>query len=118
MMQRPSEDWRAPLRRWAPSWGRFSRATLPTDWVFFFACTHFPGARLPDVPSSDKIVHFCVFGLLAFLFWKFFESFTRPLSGRFVWWTLPALAAYAAIDEYLQQFVHRGTDIEDWLANM
>jgi len=64
------------------------------------------------------LAHLVAFGLLTFLFWRFVESFGRPLSGRFVWLAALWLGVYATLDEYLQQFVNRGTDLWDWLANL
>ena len=64
------------------------------------------------------LAHPVAFGLLTFLFWRFVESFGRPLSGRFVWLAALWLGVYAALDEYLQQFVNRDTDLWDWLANL
>jgi VanZ family protein len=104
-----------PLTRW----DRWYRRTLPAYWVFLFCATHFPGLRIHGpVPHPDVLAHLVAFGLLAFLFWRFVESFGRPLSGRFVWIAALWLGAYATLDEYLQQFVNRGTDVWDWLANL
>lgn len=102
--------------RWSPSWEQWYRRALPAYWIFLFCATHLPRPELVGV-KSDKTAHVIVFGLLAFLFWKFAESFTRPLSGRFVWIALLAVGFYAALDEYLQQFVNRTTSFEDLLAN-
>ena len=100
-------------------WTRWYRRALPAYWIFLFACTHFPNLRL-DVPieSPDKYAHLGAFGLLAFLWWRFAETIKRLLSARFVWISAFWLGAYAAFDEYLQQFVGRTTDLEDWLCNM
>jgi VanZ family protein len=67
---------------------------------------------------SDKLAHFVAFGVLAFLFWRFAESFERKLSARFVWLALIGLGLYAGADEYLQQFVNRHTSWTDWFANL
>jgi VanZ family protein len=64
------------------------------------------------------LAHLVAFGLLTFLFWRFVESFGQLLSGRFVWLAALWLGVYATLDEYLQQFVNRGTDLRDWLANL
>lgn len=90
---------------------------LPAYWIFLFCCTHFPGLKLDLMPNSDKYAHFLAFGLLAYLFWRFAETLRRPLSGRFVWIAGATLVAYAAIDEYLQQFVNRHVDWRDWACN-
>jgi VanZ family protein len=102
--------------KWSPSWEQWYRRVLPAYWIFLFCATHLPRPKLVVV-SSDKRVHVIVFGALAFLFWKFAESYARPPSGRFVWVALLAVGIYAALDEYLQQFVNRTTCWEDLLAN-
>ena len=103
----------------SPVWARWYRRALPTYWVFLFCVTHFPklsfGPRAPR--NTDKAAHFIAFALLAFAFWRFNQSFGRPLSARFVWFAAPILIAYAALDEYLQRFVNRSPDITDWLLD-
>lgn len=102
--------------KWSPSWEQWYRRLLPAYWAFLFCATHLPRPELVVV-KGDKRAHVIVFGTLAFLFWKFAESYTRPLSRRFVWVALVAVGLYAALDEYLQQFVNRTTCWEDLLAN-
>ena len=100
-------------------WAQWYRRALPAYLLFLFSVTHLPFLRL-DVPiaSSDKLAHLGAFGLLAFLFWRFVEALGRPLSGRFVYIAAFWLIAYAAFDEYLQQFVGRSTDLDDWLCDV
>lgn len=102
--------------KWTPSWEQWYRRALPAYWIYLFCATHLPRPELLVV-KSDKRAHVIAFGLLAFLFWKFAESYTRPLPRRFVWTALVAVGCYAALDEYLQQFVRRTTCWEDLLAN-
>ena len=104
----------------SPVWARWYRRALPTYWIFLFCVTHFPKLSLgPLAPrNTDKLAHFVAFGLLAFVYWRFNESFGRPVSSRFVWVAAPLLSAYAALDEYLQQFVNRSPGVGDWLANV
>ncbi|MFQ5806151.1 MAG: VanZ family protein [Phycisphaerae bacterium] len=84
-----------------------------------FCATHFPRPKLPgQIPSEDKLVHFVAFGVLAFLFWRGAESFKRKLSNHFVLFVVVGLIVFSAVDEYLQQFVNRGTSLADWLANL
>lgn len=100
-------------------WSHWYRRALPAYWLFLFCATHFPRLKIEaNIPKSDKILHFVAFGILAFLFWRFVETFERPLSNRFVWLTAATLGLYAALDEYLQQFVERGMDFADWLCDM
>jgi len=101
------------------AWDRWYRRMLPAYWVFLFCATHLPRPSLPvQFAENDKLVHFLAFGLLAFLFWRFARTFNRDLSPRFVWLALVSLMGYAALDEYLQQFVNRSTSFIDWLADL
>ncbi len=104
----------------SPIWARWYRRALPTYWIFLFCLTHLPklslGTRVPE--NTDKLAHFVAFALLAFVYWRFNESFARPVSARFVWAAALLLSAYAALDEYLQQYVNRTPSINDWLANV
>jgi VanZ family protein len=104
---------------WLSSRKHWYRGALPIYWILLFGATHYPRIRLPvRFPQSDKVAHFFAFGLLAFLFWKCIESLDRRLSRRFVWVAFTVLIAYAALDEYLQQFVNRYTSLADWLADL
>jgi VanZ family protein len=97
-------------------WNRAARIALPVYWVLLFVATHYPRVRIPgEIPHSDKIVHFGAFGLLAVLYWLFARA--RGLSPRFVWVSSAILIAYAGLDEYLQQFFGRYTDLMDFVAN-
>jgi len=104
---------RAPRTRW----DRAALAALPAYWVLLFVATHYPRVRIPgELPHSDKLVHFTAFGLLAFLYWCFARA-CRPLDMRSAWVSGGVLIAYAALDEYLQQFFGRFTDLMDFVAN-
>jgi len=102
--------------KWSKAWEDWYRRVLPAYWIFLFLATHLPHPKLAG-PGSDKRAHLLAFGMLAFLFWKFAESFHRPLTKRLVWIALPVLGVYAAADEYLQQFVKRDTNWPDLFAN-
>lgn len=105
--------------QWGAAWSRWYRSALPAYWVTLFALTHFPELRLnAPIRDPDKLAHIGAFGLLAFLFWRFVETIRYPLSGRFVWIAGVWLVAYAAFDEYLQQFVGRSTNFGDWLCDV
>ncbi|MEW6252304.1 MAG: VanZ family protein [Planctomycetota bacterium] len=100
-------------------WDHWYRRMLPAYWIFLAACTHFPNLRLGGgIPESDKLAHTAAFGLLAFLFWRFAETLRRPASHRLVWQAWLCLAAYAAVDEWTQQFIGRNVDLTDWLFNV
>ena len=98
-------------------WRSWYLRVLPAYWVFLFCATHFPRLQLDNAPpQSDKLLHFTAFGVLAFLFWRFFEA-VGAVGPLYVWLALPVLILYAAIDEYLQQFVGRSTDWADFVAD-
>lgn len=104
-------------RRPRTRWDRAALFALPAYWVLLFSVTHYPRVRIPgDLPQRDKLVHFTAFGLLALLLWRFVQA-RRPIGDRFVWGAGAALIAYAAFDEYVQQFVGRFTDLADLGAN-
>lgn len=98
-------------------WRNWYLRVLPAYWVFLFCTTHFPRLQIDNAPpQSDKVLHFVAFGMLAFLFWRFFEA-AGAVGPIFAWIAAVALVIYAAVDEYLQQFVGRSTDWEDFLAD-
>jgi VanZ family protein len=96
---------------------RWPYVALPVYWITLATLTHYPRVRIPgEIPSSDKVVHFGAFGLLAFLWWQLVAVRGR-LAGSTVWIAAALLIAYAALDEYTQQFVGRYTDLADGVAN-
>jgi VanZ family protein len=103
----------------SPAWRSWYCRVLPAYWIFLLCLTHFPKLEV-DVPirSPDKIAHVGAFGLLAFLFWRFAQTWWYPLSARFVLVAAGGLVAYGALDEYTQQFVGRSTDLVDWLCDV
>ena len=99
-------------------WTHWYRRALPAYWIFLFCVSHFPKLELhAPIRAPDKVAHVGAFALLAFLFWRFAESLHATLSGRFVFVAAFWLAAYAAFDEYLQQFVGRRSDWLDWACD-
>ncbi|MBK8914439.1 MAG: VanZ family protein [Phycisphaerales bacterium] len=90
--------------------------TLAAYWILLFAATHYPRVELRGLPQqSDKWVHFLAYALLAWLFWRWWRGSGRANAGMV---TIVVLSAYAAIDEWTQGFVGRGTDSADWLADV
>jgi VanZ family protein len=95
------------------------RVALPVYWSALLLATHYPRVRIPgEIPSSDKLVHFLAFGILALLFWRFLTARARPPTAATVWIAAAVLVPYATLDEYTQQFVGRYTDLMDWIANV
>lgn len=100
-------------------WQHWYRQVLPAYWVYLFCITHFPKLQITTrVVAVDKIFHVLFFGLLAFLFWRFAETFRKPAPGWLAWLALLWIGLYAAVDEWSQDYVRRGTDAVDWLADM
>jgi len=100
-------------------WTHFYRRALPAYWIFLFCATHFPRLQISGpVPDIDKLLHAVCFGLLAFLLWRFTETFRPPASTRTFWMILLILAGYGVLDEWLQGLVGRGTDLADWVADV
>lgn len=98
-------------------WDHWYRRAFPSYGVFLFCINHLPGLRLPRVPGNDKIAHACAFALLTFLCWRFAQTFDRRLTAGFAAGSTLLLLLYAAMDEWTQQFVYRGTDFMDFLAD-
>lgn len=74
------------------------------------------GVAAPDIGGFDKMAHFCVFGLLATLF------FRRQTLGFFEhrrWlFAFAQVMCYAFTDEILQSFnPTRSFDVKDWVAD-
>ena len=96
-------------------------AETPRGWLWRVAfglyaaaltlATHVPAKHVPkEVSYSDKLVHLTAFAGLTVLMWLAFRS--RRLLGMGL-----ALVAWAAADEFTQQFVGRHSDPLDWIAD-
>ncbi len=103
-----------------PRWTAFYRWALPVYWVALFIGTHIPkvslGRRTPE--NADKLVHLVVFGLLAFLWWRFVQVRRGRVDELFPWIAVVVLAAYAVVDESLQELVGRSFEFYDWIADV
>ena len=71
---------------------------------------------MPDMPNSDKVIHFSAFAGLAFLMAWAIPTFPNKL------WMSVSLAliltiTYGAIDEISQTPVGRTADVMDWVAD-
>jgi VanZ family protein len=99
-------------------WDRWYLRILPTYWLFLFCMTHLPRAKLPsDIPHTDWVAHFLAYALLTFLFWRFCEAISRPLSEMYVWKAAALIAIFGIVDECLQPYVGRSASVLDWLAD-
>ena len=88
-------------------------------WLFIFALTHTPlrGFRLP-AEGGDKVIHFLAYFVLAILGGRAAIHRGVVLNGKWcILWGL-VYAAYAALDELLQQFVGRTPSWRDWFADL
>lgn len=89
-------------------------------WVILFAVMHRPlpgGLGLP-APWLDKLIHVGVYFILAALGgWHQFRMGRGRRPGLLIGWVC-VYGAYAALDEWLQQFVGRTASWGDWLADV
>ena len=94
---------------------------LAVYWPLLFVATH----TVLDYPfplrivGHDKTLHFCAYVLLALLYWlaRYGTQRPDPRTRRF-YINLAFFAAYAALDEFTQKFVHRSCDPADWLCDV
>jgi hypothetical protein len=96
-------------------------AALLLYWPAIFIGTHIP--QIPrwvgQVVASDKVMHFAAYLLLAFLLW-FAVNPDKRVHWRkpAVWWILFVVVWYGVIDEWLQMYVGRNTDVHDFFADL
>jgi VanZ family protein len=77
---------------------------------------------LPPLPVtfnwSDKVAHFCEYGLLGALLWRAFRNAGDRWTARSAVWAAVTGMLYGASDEIHQGFVPgRHIDVTDWLAD-
>ena len=115
----PAGGFAARRVSWRDRWDLWYRRALPTYWMALAMSTHLPKLDIRGtIAPSDKFLHLTAFGMLAFLFWRWCEALSRPLSRRFVFIAAPVLIIYAAIDESTQGPFGRSVDIDDWFYNV
>jgi hypothetical protein len=87
-------------------------------WPTLFIVTHM---TLPSVVYqagvSDKALHFISFFLLFLLVWLCLANGRVNWKQPRIYYILITLLIYSALDEWLQGFVGRSTDIKDWYAD-
>lgn len=93
---------------------------LAIYWIAIFILTHTP---IPHVvykaDVSDKTLHFVAYLIFTFLLWAAVSSGKKiDWCKKTIWLIIPILVSYGAIDEWLQQYVGRSTDLADFYANM
>lgn len=89
-------------------------------WPVVFWLTHIP---VPDVARqsgmSDKTMHVLAYFVLTFLVWFAASPYHKARWNRIkVWVVLATVIGYAAIDEYLQGYVGRSADMQDFIADV
>lgn len=93
---------------------------LAVYWIAIFILTHIPIPKVVyKADVSDKALHFVAYLILTFLLWATISP-DKKINWRklTIWWVILVLITYGAIDEWLQQYVGRSTDLTDFYANM
>jgi hypothetical protein len=87
-------------------------------WLALFAMTHMPSemAALPGA-STDKIVHFAAFALLAMLLATAWHLTVGQIALRHMALAWVMLVLYGALDEWTQTFVDRQASVYDLLGD-
>lgn len=99
---------------------RWLAFVLGVYWSLLFIGTHIPRPETFIPPGvSDKLLHFCAFAGLAFLY-ALCRSQHDERTARSYVTSFAVLAGYAALDEILQMvpFINRNTDFGDWVADV
>lgn len=96
-------------------WSHVSALAVLVYWAAMTLGTHLPGPAAPDVPYSDKSLHFMAYAGLGFLLaWAW--ATRRP----FLWggpvFALLVAAGWGGLDEITQALIPgRDADVVDWL---
>ncbi len=85
--------------------------------IFLLSSLPFP-PRPPSIPFEDKVAHFILFSILAFLFFLAFRRERRFAVLKACLFAFLATCLYGAFDEFHQYFTPtRTVDFFDWLAD-
>jgi VanZ family protein len=103
-----------PSRRLLPWWA----GALVIYWLAMFIGTHIP-LSVPTVGGRpvDKYLHFIAYFGLTVLLIGVFRCLRVRLRWKHFFIALALLVVYAALDEWLQKFVNRSCDTEDFMAD-
>lgn len=72
----------------------------------------------PNIPGSDKVAHFAVYGLLATLVLRALLGSKGKLARHAAWLSIVLVSAYGVSDEWHQSFTPgRSVEAADWLAD-
>jgi len=85
-------------------------------WVALFVAMHVPVPSANPLPirHGDKVLHFGLYFLLAYLGGRYLRATGRLSLTRLLVWAV-TYCTYGALDEWLQQFVKRGMSLSDWV---
>jgi VanZ family protein len=96
-------------------WSHVSALAVLAYWAAMTLGTHLPGPAVPEIPYSDKSLHFMAYAGLGFLLaWAW--ATRRP----FLWggpvFALLVAAGWGGLDEITQALIPgRDADVVDWL---
>ena len=93
---------------------------LAVYWIGIFVLTHIPIPQVVyEAKVSDKTLHFVAYLIFTFLLCSAVSP-NKKINWRkkTIWWLVLVMVAYAVIDEWLQQYIGRSTDLTDFFANM
>jgi VanZ family protein len=86
--------------------------------LVLFAATHVPGLPTSGFSVSDKLEHFCGYGLLTVFILVGWELTIGVLQAKHYFAVWLAGTLYAIVDEVTQIPVGRTCDVNDWAADM
>jgi VanZ family protein len=89
-------------------------------WAFAVVVAHLPvtGLNQPQIKNADKMVHVGLyFGLTCLGAVAVARRADGTYSASRIWGWALLYVAYAALDEWLQQFVSRTPSLWDWVAD-
>jgi VanZ family protein len=85
-------------------------------WLVLFVATHIPAGYVEQIKTSDKLLHFGAFFVLAFLLaWAIPTQPARPMINVLL--ALAIAIGYAGVDELTQIPVGRHADWLDFIAD-
>ncbi|MHC5082750.1 MAG: VanZ family protein [Planctomycetota bacterium] len=89
-------------------------------WPVIFILTHVPVQDIARKSGmSDKVMHALAYFVLTFFVWFAVSPYRKVQWNKLkVWIVLAIVAAYGAVDEILQGFVGRSSDMIDFIADV
>ena len=89
-------------------------------WCALFVVMHVPMGGTSPIPMrhGDKLLHFVLYALLAWLGGRRIVLCDRSDARRALLRWAVIYAIYAALDEWLQSFVGRTASVGDWLCDV